>query len=69
MKKLETNRLPLVAWPWHILSHLMEKEKKIEPYIAKGMSRALFWCINNNFIEGASTSNTSFHNKPIDGAL
>lgn len=38
MKKLESKCFPLIAWPRHIISHLMEKEKKIEPYVANSMS-------------------------------
>jgi len=35
----------------------------------QGYVRSPFMVYNNNFIEGASTSNTSFHSKSIDGAL
>lgn len=68
MKKLESTCFLVIAWPWHILSCLIEKEKNIKSYLAKG--RYVRSCFQlYNCIEGASTSNASFHSKPIDGAL
>lgn len=51
MKKLESTCLPVVAWPWHILSCLTEKEKKIKSYLAKGMLGALFRCVTTTLLK------------------